>query len=105
MSEFSLPNGFGGICEKVLSDPYVLFLVTVAMFFKRSKIPTSVLCRIFQETFILSLVQIVQVVSEIKSFEKLLTTTTYDDGRQKRYLVAIFGSLMMLTGNQFMNQI
>ena len=29
------PNGFGDICEKLLSDPYVLFLVTSAMFFDR----------------------------------------------------------------------
>ena len=27
------PNGFGEICEKLLSDPYVLFSVTAAMFF------------------------------------------------------------------------
>ena len=74
-------NGLGNIYEKLLSDPYVLFLVTVAMLFDGSKIPTLILCRIPQGTFKLSLVQIGQVVSEEKSFEKLLTTTD-DDGRQ-----------------------
>jgi len=39
-------NDFRDICEKLLFDPYGLFLVTVAMFVDRSKIPTSVLCRI-----------------------------------------------------------
>ena len=34
--------------RKLLSDPYVLFSVTVAMFFERSKIYTSVLCHIPQ---------------------------------------------------------
>ena len=57
------------------TDPYVLFLVKVAIFFDRSKIPSSVLCTIPQGTFIPSLVPIDQVVSEEKSFEKLLTTT------------------------------
>ena len=51
-----------------LSDPYVLFLVTAAMSFKESKIPTPILCRIHQGTFIPSLVSIGQVVSEEKSF-------------------------------------
>ena len=60
------------------SDPYILFLV--AMFFNGSKIPTPVLCRIPQETFIPSLVPIGQVVSEEKSFEKLLTTITTETG-------------------------
>ena len=47
-----------------LTDPYVLILVTVAMFFfHRSKIPTSVLCRITLGTFIPSLVQIGHIVS------------------------------------------
>ena len=66
---------FGDICEKLLSDPYVLILVMAAMFSDRSKIPMTVLCRIPQGTFIPSLVTIGQVVSEKKSFEKLLTTT------------------------------
>ena len=26
------PNGFGDICEQLLSDPYVLFLITAAIF-------------------------------------------------------------------------
>ena len=33
------PNGFGDICEKLLSDPYVMFLVKAAIFFDRSKNP------------------------------------------------------------------
>ena len=69
------PNGFGDICKNLLSDPYVLFSVTVAMFFSESKIPTSILCRIPQGTFITSLIPIRHIVSEEKSFEKLLTTT------------------------------
>ena len=36
------PNGFGDICEKLLCDPYVLLLVTAAMFSHNSKIPPSV---------------------------------------------------------------
>ena len=51
----------------------------VAMFFNGSKIPIPVLCRITQGTFILSSVPIGQVVSEEKSFEKLLTATTDND--------------------------
>ena len=70
------PNGFGDICEKLLSDLYVLsFFLTAVMFFDGWKVPTSVLCRIPQETFIPGLVLIGQVVSEEKSFEKLWTTT------------------------------
>ena len=75
------PNGFGDICEKQLSDPSVLFLVTAAMFFDRSKIPTSVLCRIPQGTFIPNLFPIGLVVSEEKSFEKIVNDDD-DDGRQ-----------------------
>ena len=67
------------IYAKLLSDPYVLFLVTANMFFDGSKIPTSVLCTILQGTFIPSLVSIGQVVSEEKIFEILLTTTDDDD--------------------------
>ena len=63
------PNGFGDICEKLLSEPYVLFLVTAAMFFDPSKISTSVLCSTPQGTFIPSLISIGQVVSE-KIFER-----------------------------------
>ena len=55
---------------KKTSDPFVLFLVTTAMFFYRSKIPTSVLCRISQRTFTPNLVQIGQVMSEEKIFER-----------------------------------
>ena len=51
------------------------------MFIDRSKITTIVICRIPQETFIPSLVSNGQVVSEEKSFEKLLKTTD-DDGPQ-----------------------
>ena len=51
---------------------YVLFLVTTAMFFDRSKIPSPVVCRIPQGTFITSLVPIAQihVVSAEKIFER-----------------------------------
>ena len=59
---------FGDICKKLLSNPYVLFIVKAAMFFDGSKIPTLFLCRIPQGTFISSLVQIGRVVSEEKSF-------------------------------------
>ena len=52
MPELTEPNSLGDICGKLLSDPYVLFLVTAAMFF--DDIP--------------SLVLIIQVVSEEKSF-------------------------------------
>ena len=68
------------MCEKLLSDPYVLFLLT-AMFFNESNIPTSILRRIPQGPLIPSLVPMGQVVSEEKSFEKLLTMD--DDGRQE----------------------
>ena len=58
-------QGFGDIIiEKLLSDSYVLFLVTAVMFFDESKIPLSVLCRAPQETFTPSLFPIGQVVSE-----------------------------------------
>ena len=57
-------NGFGDISEKLLSDPYVIFFVTEAMFFDGSKIPTLAVCRIPYETLISSLVPIGQVVSE-----------------------------------------
>ena len=50
------PNNFGDICEKLLSDPCVLFLVPTA------KIPKG--------TFILSLVPVGQVMSEEKIFER-----------------------------------
>ena len=76
----SLQNLVGYICEKLLSDPYVLLLVTAAKFyFDGSKIRTSVLCRITQRTFIPSLVPIGPVVSGDKSFEKLLRTTDDDE--------------------------
>ena len=68
MSDLAKPNDFGDICEKLPSDPYVLFLVIAAMFFDESEIPTSVLCKIPQGTFIPSSVLISQVVSEGKSF-------------------------------------
>ena len=42
------------------------------MFFDESKIPTTVLCMISQGTFIPSLVPIGPVVSEKKSFEKVI---------------------------------
>ena len=46
--------------------------------FNGSEIHTPVLCRIPHGTFIPSLVPFGQVVSEEKSFEKLLMTTTMD---------------------------
>ena len=71
------PNRFGEICgkKKLLSDPYVLLLVTAAMFFNRSKISIAILCMIPQETFLRSLGPTDQVVSEEKSFEQLSTMT------------------------------
>ena len=69
-NNFAKPNGFGNTCEKLLSDPYVLFLVMVAMFFNRSKILISVLCMTPQGTFIPSLVPIGQEVTEEKIFER-----------------------------------
>ena len=64
------PNGFGDICEKLLSDPYVLFLVMAAMFFDVSKILTPILCRIHQGIFVPSLVSTEQIMSEEKIFER-----------------------------------
>ena len=70
-----MANGFGDMCENLLSDPYVLFLETAAFFFDGSQIPTLFPCRVPPETFIPSLVLIGKVVSEKKNFEKLLTAT------------------------------
>ena len=56
------------ITEKLHFDAYVLFLVTADIFFNRSKIPTFLLSRINQETFISSLVPIGQVASKEKIF-------------------------------------
>ena len=82
----AIPNCFADICEQLLSDPYVLFLVTVAMFFNGSKIPTSVLCRLPQGTFIPIFVPIDQMVSEKKSFEKLFTMRTMTDAKWWQWL-------------------
>ena len=71
-------NGFGDISEKLLSVPYVLFLVMAAMFLTDQKSSHQLLCRIPQETFISSLVSIGQVVSEEKIFEKIV-----NDDRRK----------------------
>ena len=38
---FAKPNGFTDICEKLPSDPYVLFQITAAVYFGGSKIPTK----------------------------------------------------------------
>ena len=43
---FDKPNCFKDICKKQLFDPYVLFLVTTAMFFVGSKIRTTVMLSI-----------------------------------------------------------
>ena len=51
----------------------------VAMFFDGSNIPTSVLCKIPQGTFIPTLVPIGQAVSEEKGFGKLLMMMTDND--------------------------
>ena len=70
------PNAFGDVCEKLLFDG--------------SKISMSVLGRIPKGTFIPSLVPIGLVVSEEKSFEKLLMrTTTPSDGHSWRSEVII----------------
>ena len=76
-------NGFADICEKLHSDLYVLFLVTAAMFFDGSKIPTSVLWRTLKRTLVLSLVKIYLVLSENWEFRKIVT----DDGRQVMAIV------------------
>ena len=55
---------------KLLSDPYILFLVMAAMFFDTSKISISVLSKTPKGIFIPSLVPIGQVVSEEMIFEK-----------------------------------
>ena len=49
---------------------YVLFLVMAAMLLDGSIIPTTVLCRIHQGTFIPSLVPIDQIMSKKKIFER-----------------------------------
>ena len=71
-----------------MSDNYALFVVTAAMFLTDQKSPNSVLCRISQGTIIPSLVLIGQVMSEEKSFEKLLTTMTEDDNRRQVMAIA-----------------
>ena len=53
-----------------LSDPYVIFLVTAAMFFNGSRIPPLVLFKIPQGTFITTLVYVGHVVSEKNSFRR-----------------------------------
>ena len=70
IARMTKPNGFGDICEKLWSVPYVLFLVMAAMFFHRPKINISALCRIPLGTFVPNLVQIGPVVSEEKNFER-----------------------------------
>ena len=61
---------FGDKWEKLLSDLYVLFLATGAMFFYGSKIPIPVLCRKAKGTFIPRLVPIGEVFPEEKIFER-----------------------------------
>ena len=75
---FTKPNCFRDIYEKLLSDTYVLFLVSSAIFFEGWKLHTQFLLRIPQGRFIPTLVLIGQVVSEDKSFEKLLTKADDD---------------------------
>ena len=63
--------------KKLLSDPYVLFLVMAAMFFEQIKNPND---HFVQDTVKnnLSFIQIHSVVSEEEMFEVLLTTTVTD---------------------------
>ena len=59
-------NSFWVICKKLQSDPYVLILVTVAMFFHGSKIPKVILCKTPLGTIKPSLKPVSLVVSEEK---------------------------------------
>ena len=67
--------------QNLLSDPYILFLVTAAMFLNRSKIQTVVLCKILKGTAIISFMQIYSVASEEKMFEEIVNNDD-DNGRQ-----------------------
>ena len=58
---------------------HVLFLVTAAMFFNRSKIHMVILCRILYGTDIKSAMQICYVDSEKKMLEEIIND---DDGRE-----------------------
>ena len=70
LNNLAKPYRFGYICEKLLSNPYVLFLVPTSMLFNKTNISTSFLCRIPKETFIQSWVPIGQVWSKEKIFER-----------------------------------
>ena len=63
------------------------------MFFNKSKIPTSGLYRISQETFILSLIPVGQVLSEEKTSEKLLTKTMDNDNNRGQVMALWPGEL------------
>ena len=90
--------------QKLLTDLYVLFFVTVAMFFYKSKISTSVLSRIHKETFILSLAIFGPVVSEEKSFEKLITTMDNDDKHQVMAITHMdYGEVSLKLGQECQN--
>ena len=65
--------------SQLLSGHYVLFLVTVAMFFDGSNILTTVLSKTPLRTIIPSLVPFHQVVPEEKKSEIFF----YDDGKRK----------------------
>ena len=67
-------NGFGDMCEKLLSDPKCSIFRNGGHVFDGSEIPTSILCRIKQGPFMQSLVPISQVVSEEKICEKKITS-------------------------------
>ena len=69
------------IYAKICCLTSVLFLVTAAVFFKRSKIQTVILCRILQGTLRISFMQIYAVVSEEKMFEEIVNDDD-DDVRQ-----------------------
>ena len=78
-------NGFWDIFENLMSDPYVLFLVTAAMFSTDQKSKKK-LCEEYTLRNNHTKFQIHSVVSEEKNFFKMLTMTTAavddDDGRQ-----------------------
>ena len=77
---FGKPNSFRDICEKLLSDPYVLLLLMLAMFVIRSKIKTYISSKnTLRNIYIKRLVLIGPMVTEERILEKLLMITTTDD--------------------------
>ena len=78
LPEFCLSNSFWVICKKLPLDLYVLYLVTVAMLFHRTKIPTVTACKTPEVAILPSFKLVDLVVSEKKIFENLSTMTTTD---------------------------